>query len=109
MQTREIELALKRGRLQERISGQRTAIAAQVVPIVKALGRADQAVALGRVGVDYVKHHPGQVGAALAILTLLRPKRVWRWGRRAFVAWGIWAKVRDRLESARIVIQRKPV
>lgn len=48
MQTREIELALKRGRLQERIAGQRAALATQVIPIAKALGTTDQAIALGR-------------------------------------------------------------
>lgn len=106
MPAREIELALKRGRLQERIAGQRAALATQVVPIAKALGTADQAVALGHASVAYVKHHPGQVGAALAILAFLRPKRIWRWGRRALVAWGIWKKVRDSLEGARMVIQR---
>jgi hypothetical protein len=30
----------------------------------------------------------------------LRPKRVWRWGRRAFFAWGLWRKARARLAAA---------
>lgn len=99
MPNRQIELALKQGRLQERIASQRTTLAAQMRPIVQTLEAADQGLTMARSGLDYVKHHPGQVGAAFVVLAVLRPARVWRWGRRAFVAWGIWNKLRDRLES----------
>lgn len=108
MTNRQIELALKRGRLLERIASQRATLAAQAVPIGRALEKTDRAIAVGRAGIDYVKHHPGQVGAAVAILAILQPKRVWRWGRRAFVAWGIWKKVRDRLDSAGLIGRRTP-
>jgi YqjK-like protein len=106
MTNRQIELALKRGRLQERIAGQRATLAVQTVPIIRALEKTDRAIVAGRAGVDYIKHHPGQVGTAIAVLAILRPKRVWRWGRRAFVAWGIWKKVRDRLDSAGLIARR---
>ena len=99
MPNREIELALKRGRLQERIAAQRATLAAQMGPIVATLGTADRAVALGRSGIEYVRTHPLAVGAAFAVLAALRPKRVWRWGRRAFLAWTAWRKLRVRLEG----------
>lgn len=96
-----VHLAEKRGRLRERIATQRATLAQQMVPIEQALDRADQAIALGRSGVDYVKHHPGQVGAAFALLAILKPRRVWRWGRRAFFAWGFWRKARAHIDGLR--------
>jgi hypothetical protein len=107
MQNRQIELALKQGRLQERIAGQRATLAAQMQPVSSALETADVVIATGRTGVNYVKHHPGQVGAAFAILAILRPKRVWQWGRRAFIAWSLWRKLQGPLNQAGIMIRRK--
>ena len=94
-----IELSLQRGRLQERIATQRATLATQLRPVADALETTDRALAGARRGVDYVKRHPGQVGAAVALLALLRPKGVWRWGRRAFVAWGLWKKARRTLAA----------
>lgn len=97
MASREIELAQKRGRLQERIAQQRALIAAQMPPIASALDTADRTLAVGRAGIAFVKDNPVQVGVAFAVLAILRPRRMWRWGRRAFVAWGLWRKLRDKL------------
>lgn len=108
MQNRQIELALKKGRLQERIASQRAILAAQAAPIVAAVEATDQAMAVGRAGIDYVKRHPGQVGAVIAALAIMRPKRAWQWGRRAFVAWGLWTKVRSRLEGVGLTPRRGP-
>lgn len=96
----EVEIALKRGRLQERIAAQRATLKAQVVPIAGALATADRAVAVGRAGIAYVRTHPLQVGVAFALLAILRPRRVWRWSRRAFVVWGTWRKLRARIEMS---------
>ena len=71
-----------------------------MVPIAGALATADRAVALGRYGVAYIRTHPLQVGAAFALLAILRPRRVWRWSRRAFIAWGAWRKLRARIEAS---------
>ncbi|MCK6406982.1 MAG: hypothetical protein L6Q60_13330 [Rhodocyclaceae bacterium] len=103
----EVEIALARGRLQERIAGQRAALAVQMPPIADALGKADRAVATGRRGVAYVKTHPLQVGAALAFLAALRPRRAWRWGRRAFIAWSAWRKVRTHIAASGL-LKRSP-
>lgn len=100
MTNRLIELAVKRGRLQERIAGQRATLARQALPLVDALAMTDQVVVTGRRGLDYLRAHPGQLAGAVAVLAVLRPKRVWRWGQRAFVAWEIWRRVRGRLERA---------
>lgn len=108
MPSREIELALKRGQLQERIAQQRATIATQMRPVAAALATADRAIAVGRTGIAYVKRHPMQLGLALAALVILRPRRVWRWGRRAFLAWGVWRKLRVRLEATGLVARRTP-
>ena len=103
MPNREIELALKRGRLQERIAAQRATLAAQMGPIASTLGAADRTIALGKSGIAYVRTHPVAVGAAFAVLAVLRPKRVWRWSRRVFFAWTAWRKLRIRLEGLGLV------
>lgn len=99
----EIEIALARGRLQERIAGQRAMLAAQMPPIAGALATADRALASGRRSLAWVKAHPLQVGAAVALLAALRPRRVWRWGRRAFIVWSAWRKVRLHMAESSLL------
>jgi hypothetical protein len=100
MPSREIELALKRGRLQERIAGQRAQLAAEVRPIAGALASADRTIAVGQAGIRYIRRHPVQVGIAFAALAVLRPRRVWRWSRRALLAWSAWRKIRMKIEAS---------
>lgn len=100
MPSREIELALKRGRLQERIAVQRAQLAVDMRPIASTLAVADRAVNVGQAGVRYVRQHPVQVGIVFAALAVLRPRRVWRWTRRALVAWSAWRKIRMKLEAS---------
>ncbi|MCP5267446.1 MAG: YqjK-like family protein [Zoogloeaceae bacterium] len=107
MTIRQIELALNRGRLQERIASQRVMLRAQAAPLIGALEAVDGAVASGQAGLNYVRQHPAQLGLAIAALTLLKPRRVWRWGRRAFVVWGLWNKLRVRLDAAGLKIGRR--
>jgi hypothetical protein len=106
MASREIELAQKRGRLQERIAQQRSLIAAHMAPVASALATADRTLAVGRAGITFVKRNPLQVGVAFAVMAILRPRRMWRWGRRVFVAWGLWRKLRDRLHTVGLVADR---
>ncbi|HEX5804687.1 MAG TPA: YqjK-like family protein [Azospira sp.] len=108
MENKLIELSLQRGRLQERIAAQRTQLAAQLQPLAAAVDTADQALATARRGVDYLKRHPIEVGIAVALLAVLRPKGVWRWGRRAFVAWRLWKSARGRLAEAGLFVSRPP-
>lgn len=100
MENRLIELGLQRGRLQERIAAQRATLATQLRPLVGAVEATDQALVKVRLGIDYVKHHPAQVGVAVALLALLKPKGVWRWGRRSFVAWQLWKKAQKHLADS---------
>lgn len=83
----EIELAVRRGRLLERIARERMTLGEQMQPVVQALGRVDQAVVLLRQGADWVRQHPLPVLGGVTLLAALRPRRAWRWGRRLFLAW----------------------
>lgn len=93
MNPRLLELAHRHGALQARIVAQRQALATQLPPIEAALAVGDSALE----GVDWLKHHPGVVGAAVAALVLARPSRVWRWGRRGFFLWQGWRSLREKL------------
>lgn len=105
---KQIELALRRGRLQERIAGQRAMLTTQMRPVAAALDNADRGIALTRTAIAYVKGHPLQVGFVFAALALSKPRRLIRWGRRAFVAWGLWQKLRPHLEAVRSRLNRRP-
>lgn len=92
-----IELAARRGELKAKIAMQRDAVARNTWPLAKALGAADRTLA----GVDWIKHHPGAVAAAVATVVAARPSRIWRWGRRGFFLWKSWQNLRSRLSALR--------
>ncbi len=90
---RALELARRHGELKARIDQQRRTLAAQTQPVAQALARGDAALR----GVDWLKHHPAAIGAAVAAAVVLKPKRAWTWGRRAFVVWRGWQSLKNRL------------
>lgn len=92
MTSRLIDLAVRRGELKARIEMQRGALALHAQPLVAALAKGDQVLA----GVDWLKRHPGAVGAAVAALVVLKPRRAWRWARRGLVIWQSWRSLRHR-------------
>ncbi|EXI74377.1 MAG: hypothetical protein AW07_01919 [Candidatus Accumulibacter sp. SK-11] len=94
-----IDLAVERGRLLERISSQRQLLAQQLQPVGAAMGAADRVVASARRCGDYLKRHPELVATSVAVLVILRPSRVWRWGRRGFFAWRTWRMLRRELSD----------
>ena len=89
-----LELATRHGALQARIDEQRRTLARHVQPLQAAFARGDAVVD----GVDWLKQHPGVVGAMVAVAAILRPKRMWRWGRRGFLAWQGWQAIRKKLQ-----------
>lgn len=93
MTDRRFELARQRGMLQARIADQRQELARHAAPIEAALARGDQL----RAGADWLKAHPGVVGAAVAALVAVRPRRAWRLARRGVVLWQGWKTLRTSL------------
>lgn len=91
MNPRELELALKKQRLQWQIAAQREQVARHGAGLAPLFGAADRV----RQGGRWLRQHPQAVAAGVAALMVARPKLVWRWARRGFVAWQAWRRFRD--------------
>lgn len=97
MDQRLIDIGIRRGRLIERIARQRALLGEQLQPVRGVLDATDRGIARVRTGVDYLRQRPELVVAAIALLIILKPRRVWRWAKRGFVAWRTWRAVRGQL------------
>lgn len=86
-----LELATRHGALKVRIDMQRRQLAQHALPLEAALAKGDTVLK----GVDWVKHHPGAVGLAMAAVVIARPKRAWRWARRGVFLWRGWQAVKN--------------
>lgn len=89
-----LELALKKQRLQITSGTLRADFGRYAAGLAPAFTGADYAVE----GARWVRRHPQFAIAAAVALAIARPKRAWRWARRAFVGWQAWRKLRDWLE-----------
>jgi hypothetical protein len=97
MNQRLVDISLRRGRLLERISVQRAQLAREIQPVRQALYTVDRAAAVVRSASDYLKRHPGQVAAVVGLLAIMKPRRLWRWARRGFLAWRTWRSVNAQM------------
>lgn len=84
------ELLLQRGRLIERIAGQRRALVEGFEPLAAAFGRVDTAVFGVRSIVEVLRRHIVAVSAAVGALLLFKRKTALRWGARVFSLWKAW-------------------
>jgi hypothetical protein len=89
-----LELALKKQRLQIAGESLRKDFGRYAAGLAPAFIGADRVVE----GARWVCRHPQFVVAAGVALVVARPKRAWRWARRAFIGWRAWLKLRDFLE-----------
>lgn len=95
MITRLLELREQRGQLCARCEAQRDAFAAtHGASLARVFSVADTA----RSGAGWVERHPGVVGL-VALLLIRRPRRLWRWGKRAFVVWRGWRALRTFVDG----------
>jgi len=93
MNEKALALAMRHGALKARIEEQRRALARHVAPLESALARGDVALQ----GVNWLKHHPAAIVAAVAAAVILRPKAAWRWAKRGFFVWRGWQAIRQTL------------
>ncbi|MDR0440834.1 MAG: YqjK-like family protein [Candidatus Accumulibacter sp.] len=100
------ELFLRRGRLIERIAGQREALRRDFKPVTAALGKADLAVAGVRAGVEYLRRHALVASAVAGVFLIFKGKAALRWAGWAFSLWKSWRalnktllKLRDSVRS----------
>jgi hypothetical protein len=95
--TRLLELATRHGALKARIDEQRRTLTKQAIPLEAAFAQGDRVLE----GVDWLKHHPAAVVAAVATVVVARPRRAWRWAKRGFFVWRGWQAVRSIVPGAR--------
>ena len=91
-----LQLASRQGALKARIEAQRHTLAELAVPLENALARGDAVLQ----GVDWLKHHPLAIGAAVLAVVVARPRRAWRWAKRGFMVWRSWQGIRNLLSKA---------
>lgn len=91
------ERAIQRGRLLERISQQRTALALSYAPLTDALNAADQVVAGAERARRWVSNNPLAVGVGLFILVVWRPKGMLKLARNGVLGWRTLRFVRQKL------------
>lgn len=85
-----LELALKKQRLQITGDSLRIDFGRHAAGLRPTLAVGDLAVDAGY----WLSAHPQVVVVATVALLVAKPSRVWRWGRRAYLGWQAWRKVR---------------
>ncbi len=105
MNSTTLELALKKQRLQIASETLRTEFGLCAAGLAPAFSGADRVVE----GARWLRRNPEIAVAAGVGLAVIRPKRAWRWARRAFVGWQAWRRLSDFLERQRpaTVAQRR--
>lgn len=95
MNSRAVELALKKQRLQISGTQLRDEFSRHGAAFAPLFAGADHMVD----GVRWLRAHP-QLPVALAVgFLLVRPRRLLRWSRRAFIGWQAWRRLRGWLED----------
>ena len=88
-----LELALKKQRLQIASDALRHDFGRHAAGLRPLFSGAD----LATEGVRWARRNPQIVVGAGVALLVARPKRAWRWARRAFFGWQAWRKLRQFL------------
>ncbi len=78
---------------------QRRQLERDAQPISSGLRMADSVATGLRSASSYVRTHPEVVTAAVALLVVLKPGRVWLWSKRGFLAWRSWHLLRQKLSA----------
>lgn len=92
MRARQLELALRKQRLQLQCEAERAALAAHVAGLAPAFKVVDGTLA----AVDWLRAQPRLLIGAAAAVMFLRPRWMWRWGLRGFSLWRLTQNLRRR-------------
>lgn len=93
MNERRLALALRQQVLLQRSEQGRTALASMLGPVRQPLALADRLLS----AVSWLRAHPEGLLAAVAVLAVLRPRRVWRWGLRLWSGYRLWRRAQVAL------------
>lgn len=83
-------LAERRERLLAQAAAQRRTLAQNIEPWRIPLALADQ----GLTALRYIKSHPEWIVGVVAVLAVLRPRRVGKWLGRGWVSWQVLHRLR---------------
>ncbi len=89
---REIELALKRQRLQWQSEACRQELSQAAQGFKPWLHAVDRV----RGGVRYAKAHPEFLAVAAVLMALFRPRRSFSWARRGLSLWRVWGRIKSQ-------------
>ena len=98
-----LELALRKQRLQIAGDKLRSDFGRYAVGLAPAFGAADCAVE----GARWLRRNPQILVAAGVAIVVIRPRRAWRWARRAFVGWQAWRRLHDFLDRPSLLDPRR--
>ena len=93
-----VEIALAKQQLRLESATQRAALVDHATGLEPACHALDQAHA----GIHWLGRHPEVLAGAVTLLAATRAdsrRFIWRWGRRAFVAWRVWRDGRRWLNT----------
>lgn len=86
MNSRLLELALKKQRLQFQSDALRDQWRNNARGLAPVFGAADQV----RNGIAWLRRHPEVLVGTGVALAVARPRAIWRWVRRGAIAWQFW-------------------
>ena len=95
MNQRDLDLALKKQRLVLRSAALRVHPGRELGAVKPLFSSADRV----REAAHWLRQHLHLVSLAAAVVALVRPRLVFRWGRRGFVLWQTLSKLRRRLAT----------
>lgn len=95
MSPQQVELALKKQRLQFKSAALREEFAGHAAAFIPLFVAGDRL----RDGALWLRRHPEVTVAATVALLVARPRAVFRWGRRSVFAWQAWTRLRDWLAA----------
>jgi hypothetical protein len=97
MNSRQIELALSKQRLQLKSAALRDEFAAHAVVFAPLFAAGDKV----HDGARWLRRNPEVAVAAGVALLVARPRSLFRWARRSVVAWQAWSRLNAWLDARR--------
>lgn len=95
MSPQQVELALKKQRLQMRSEALRRELAGHAAGMAPLFTAGDRL----REGVAWLRRHPEVLVATATAAVVARPRRVFRWIGRGAMAWQSWQRLRGWLDK----------
>ncbi|MBI1174900.1 MAG: hypothetical protein GC139_06495 [Sideroxydans sp.] len=93
MNARLIQLAERRATLIAQAANQRQTLAQATAPWRKPLAVVDHGIS----AIHYLRQYPALVAGSAAMMIVLRPRFLFRWGQRGWLAWRLLQGIRGKM------------